>query len=933
MPFNPGKTHLGKEKEEQEDEDISEILKAFPYIGKPQCFDLKSKESITGESSTSASAGQAPPAPPKPVINEEESDRISNSDRESLREACKALFERQQQSATREETTRHRLFPKIQHPRVLFDRSFAARQEPPPPPRILHLNPSSIRPIEEGTAQGTLSDLQMRSRSPSSLTFPTFNQLVQDPGVSVRSEASGFYVVFPRLHNCPHANTVCTCSGYHSAYDQFMNPGPAPRPPTGTRANNLSFTSQATGWPGNNMSNPNLPTQGRTNSGFSIGNQSTLSLSRSNTSDPFMSSGVVKQGMIKYKEEGFGNVLWKTKWVVLRQNTLEFQKSEGGKISFTILLAHVTSVSRFDSIPLCIELVRASNPSAHMNVAIREQPQKTMYMKFDADDELYEWQDGIYTRCPAISGVSAPTNFDHRVHVGFDAQKGGFTGLPPEWERLLTTSALTRDDYLRNPEAVIEVLEFYTDMNNRAANPETYPSVIPTPPGYNSANMQLGHGGLGTGIAPPRPAPPTSYGSASTVQSQTRYNNTPPRSQGGTPAGGLRNAPSSSPSGYASQTSSTYQDDNKISMGTDMRTMMEEEAKRIKESQERDRQKQRQAERDSSEREKREQAEYNASIPQKKIPTAQQELGGYSTSTDPRYNPARAAPSAPSPNSRQGPQGSLRQPVQAQRPAPSAPNGSSVMSPPKAAFAQGTSSSSRDQSPSGQTRNDRQPSPNTRAQERNQSPSTRGPTNPQPSRIPGPVQQPKPLNVSKTNPVPKVEEPKPAPTKTTETRQKEVRMSSMSESEVMAKLKKIVTRMDPNDSYTKQKKIGQGASGSVYIAKVRSDSTSSVAQKVWRKDGVDSRVAIKTMDLRHQPRKELIVNEILVMKESIHPNIVNYLDSFLIENDSELWVIMEYMSGGSLTDVIDNNTLITEDQIAAVCNEVSLCLWLSFTSD
>jgi protein-serine/threonine kinase len=72
------------------------------------------------------------------------------------------------------------------------------------------------------------------------------------------------------------------------------------------------------------------------------------------------------------------------------------------------------------------------------------------------------------------------------------------------------------------------------------------------------------------------------------------------------------------------------------------------------------------------------------------------------------------------------------------------------------------------------------------------------------------------------------------------------------------------------------------------------------------------------MDLLHQPRKELIVNEIFVMKESHHPNIVNYLDSFLVKND--LWVVMEYMEGGPLTDVIDNNTL-NEAQIATILNE------------
>lgn len=86
------------------------------------------------------------------------------------------------------------------------------------------------------------------------------------------------------------------------------------------------------------------------------------------------------------------------------------------------------------------------------------------------------------------------------------------------------------------------------------------------------------------------------------------------------------------------------------------------------------------------------------------------------------------------------------------------------------------------------------------------------------------------------------------------------------------------------------------------------------------------KVAIKEMDLSHQPRKELIVNEILVMKESQHPNIVNFLESYLVKNN-ELWVVMEYMEGGALTDIIDNNTL-EEDQISSICFEV--CVWFTF---
>jgi protein-serine/threonine kinase len=78
------------------------------------------------------------------------------------------------------------------------------------------------------------------------------------------------------------------------------------------------------------------------------------------------------------------------------------------------------------------------------------------------------------------------------------------------------------------------------------------------------------------------------------------------------------------------------------------------------------------------------------------------------------------------------------------------------------------------------------------------------------------------------------------------------------------------------------------------------------------------------MDLRSQPRKELIVNEIIVMKDSRHANIVNFLDSFLQEQNNELWVVMEFMEGGALTDVIDNNPVIQEDQISTICFEVGI---------
>ncbi|CAG0918190.1 unnamed protein product [Notodromas monacha] len=126
----------------------------------------------------------------------------------------------------------------------------------------------------------------------------------------------------------------------------------------------------------------------------------------------------------------------------------------------------------------------------------------------------------------------------------------------------------------------------------------------------------------------------------------------------------------------------------------------------------------------------------------------------------------------------------------------------------------------------------------------------------------------------------------------------------ISDEEVLAKLRTIVSVGDPNRKYTKLEKIGQGASGVVYTAM-----ESATAQEV----------AIKQMNLADQPRKELIINEIIVMKHNKHPNVVNYLDSYLV--GEELWVIMEYLPGGSLTDVV-TETCMDEGQIAAVCREV-----------
>ena len=74
------------------------------------------------------------------------------------------------------------------------------------------------------------------------------------------------------------------------------------------------------------------------------------------------------------------------------------------------------------------------------------------------------------------------------------------------------------------------------------------------------------------------------------------------------------------------------------------------------------------------------------------------------------------------------------------------------------------------------------------------------------------------------------------------------------------------------------------------------------------------------MDLNNQPKKELLISEIEVLKTYRHENIVNFLDCYFVEEVPELWVIMEYLDGGPLTNVV-MQTIMKESHIATVLRE------------
>jgi hypothetical protein len=80
-------------------------------------------------------------------------------------------------------------------------------------------------------------------------------------------------------------------------------------------------------------------------------------------------------------------------------------------VSATINLRDITNIERIDLKPYCLLL---------------ETKDKRFHLSLKNDEELYGWQDDIYSRSP-LMGVSNPTNFVHQVHVGFDPVTGAFT--------------------------------------------------------------------------------------------------------------------------------------------------------------------------------------------------------------------------------------------------------------------------------------------------------------------------------------------------------------------------------------------------------------------------------------------------------------------------------------------------------------------------
>lgn len=115
----------------------------------------------------------------------------------------------------------------------------------------------------------------------------------------------------------------------------------------------------------------------------------------------------------------------------------------------------------------------------------------------------------------------------------------------------------------------------------------------------------------------------------------------------------------------------------------------------------------------------------------------------------------------------------------------------------------------------------------------------------------------------------------------------------------------LIQRRNPEREFDILKQIGSGTYGEVYKARIVK--TGEI-------------VALKIIKIEPGEDFNIIQQEIAILSDCKHANIVGYSGSYLRQH--RLWIAMEYCGGGSLQDIYHATNGLNELQIAFVCREI-----------